>query len=37
VLFKLRKKCRQNSKSVSYVEGNALMEDISASLNAEGY
>jgi hypothetical protein len=37
VLFKLRKKCRQNSKSVSDVEGYTLMEDISTSLNAEGY
>jgi hypothetical protein len=37
VLCKLRKKCRENSKFVSDVEGNTLMEDISTSLNAEGY
>jgi hypothetical protein len=35
-LCKLRKKCRQNLKFVSYVEGNTLMEDISTSLNEEG-
>jgi len=33
---KLRRKCRQNLKFVSDVEVNAVMEDISTSLNAEG-
>jgi hypothetical protein len=35
VSCKLRKKCRQNLKFVSDVEVNTLMDDISASLNAE--
>jgi hypothetical protein len=32
---KIRRKCRQNLKFVSDVEGNTLMEDISTSLNAD--
>jgi len=35
-LCKLRRKCRQNFKFVSDVEVNAVTEDISTSLNAEG-
>jgi hypothetical protein len=35
VRCKLRKKCQQNLKLVSDVEVNTLMNDISASLNAE--
>jgi hypothetical protein len=35
VSCKLRKKCRQNLKFVSDVEVNTLIDDISASLNAE--
>jgi hypothetical protein len=35
VSCKLRKKCWQNLKLVSHVEVNTLMDDISASLNAE--
>ena len=35
VSCKLRKKCWQNLKFVFHVEVNILMDDISASLNAE--
>ena len=35
VSCKLRKKCQQNLKFFSDVEVNTLMDDISASLNAE--
>jgi hypothetical protein len=35
VSCKLRKKCWQNLKFVSHLEVNTLMDDISASLNAE--